>query len=211
MNGIRLFCLTVFWISWNASARAEVSAEEVFAQASRSVVTIVSFAASGEPIGLGSGVVVARGRVVTNCHVLRGADSVGVAHQDVGYEAQVADSMVSRDLCLLAVSNLRAPALTLGRAEDLRVGQRVFALGAPHGLELTFSEGMVSSLRGGEALQLIQTSAPISPGSSGGALLARDGKLIGITTMGSREGQNLNFAVPADWIADFRTLQGTPR
>jgi S1-C subfamily serine protease len=136
---------------------------------------------------------------------------VGVAHQDISYEARVADSMVSRDLCLLDVSDIDAPAIALGRAEDLRVGQRVFALGAPQGLELTFSEGMVSSLRGNETLQLIQTSAPISPGSSGGALLASDGKLIGITTMGSREGQNLNFAVPADWIADFRTLRQPPR
>jgi len=187
-------------------ARAEDPAETVFSQASQSVVTVLAFDRQREPIGLGSGVVIARERVVTNCHVLATADAVSVVYQENGTEATVVDSMVNRDLCLLAVVGLPAPAISLGTSADLRVGQRVFALGAPHGLELTFSEGMISSLRLEGKDYIIQTSAPISPGSSGGALLSREGQLIGITTLQHATGQNLNFAVPVDWVKQFRSL-----
>lgn len=81
------------------------------------------------------------------------------------------------------------------------MGQRVYTLGAPLGLELTFSEGMISSLRKADGGLLIQTTTPISPGSSGGGLFDENGVLIGITTFQTTKGQNLNFAVPAEWIS----------
>ena len=189
------------------SARAELTAEEVFAAASHSVVTVLAFDRQHAAKGLGSGVVIAPERVVTNCHVLAGAAAAGVVFQDLGMQASVVDSMINHDLCLLAVPGLPATPIRRGASIDLRVGQRVYALGAPHGLELTFSEGMISSLRRKGKHPLIQTSAPISQGSSGGALLSRDGRLIGITTLQHKTGQNLNFAVPADWIAQFRSLR----
>ncbi len=189
------------------TVRAEPTAEEVFAAASQSVVTVLAFDHQHQPKGLGSGVVIAGERVVTNCHVLAGAAAAGVVFQEHGIEARVVDSMITRDLCLLAVPGLRATPIQRRASAELRVGQRVYALGAPHGLELTFSEGMISSLRRTGKNPLIQTSAPISQGSSGGALLSRDGRLIGITTLQHKTGQNLNFAVPADWIAQFRSLR----
>ncbi len=196
---LALMCITL-------SARAVPTAEEIFAAASRSVVTVLAFDREHQAKGLGSGVVIAPERVVTNCHVLTGAAAAGVVFQDHGIEARVVDSMITHDLCLLAVPGLRAIPIQRRASAELRVGQRVYALGAPHGLELTFSEGMISSLRRKGKNPLIQTSAPISQGSSGGALLSGDGRLIGITTLQHKTGQNLNFAVPADWIAQFRTL-----
>jgi len=181
-----------------------ISPEEVFETVSQSVVTIVAVNAHGRAIGLGSGVVVRPQLVTTNCHVLRNADAAAVMYQERRYAANVVDSMVDRDLCLLSVDGLRAPVVKTVSTNDIRVGQKVFALGAPHGLELTFSEGIISSLRKTADSPIIQTTAPISPGSSGGALLSKDGTLIGITTMQMIQGQNLNFAIPVDWVWDFR-------
>lgn len=77
---------------------------------------------------------------------------------------------------------LDAPAAVLGRVANLRVGQKVDAIGSPRGLDLTLSDGLVSSLRETPDGPQIQTSAPISPGSSGGGLFTEDGQLVGIVT-----------------------------
>lgn len=82
----------------------------------------------------------------------------------------------------------------------LTTGQRVYAVGSPEGLELTFSEGVISALRDNEGVRIIQTSAAISPGSSGGGLFDDRGRLVGITTFQSKEGQSLNFALPCEWV-----------
>jgi hypothetical protein len=91
----------------------------------------------------------------------------------------------------------------------VRTGQRVYAIGSPQGLELTISEGIVSALRKVEEGTVIQTTAPISPGSSGGGLFDLSGHLIGIMTFQHRYGQNLNFALPADWIGQMRPRQAS--
>lgn len=190
-----------------------LNAEDLYAIASRSIVVIGVVGKRNDEdgfVGQGSGVVVKPGRVVTNCHVLKGAQAAGVFYQGELYDGvSVVDVNLSRDLCLLNAVGLPAPPIRLGTASTLRIGQPVFAIGAPQGLDLGFdlslSAGLVSALRRrqDEYFPMIQTSAPISEGSSGGALLAADGSLIGITTMVHREGQNLNFAVPVDWIRDF--------
>ncbi len=205
-------CLLITIISIPAIAAAQSrdqgpgakSPEEVFETASQSVVTIVAIGKRGQAMGLGSGVVVRPQLITTNCHVLKNADAAAVMYQERRYPAKVVDAMVDRDLCLLSVEGLPAQVVQTGSTIDVRVGQKVFALGAPHGLELTFSEGMVSSLRKTQDSPIIQTTAPISPGSSGGALLSKDGALIGITTMQMIQGQNLNFAMPVDWVWEFR-------
>ncbi len=86
---------------------------------------------------------------------------------------------------------------------DAKVGQRVYAIGAPQGLELTLSEGLISALRGTDKGAIIQTTAPVSPGSSGGGLFNSSGQLVGIVTFQRKSGQNLNFALPAAWISDM--------
>jgi tetratricopeptide (TPR) repeat protein len=81
------------------------------------------------------------------------------------------------------------------------VGEPVYAVGAPQGLELSLSEGIVSQLRG-DPPPLIQTTVAISKGSSGGGLFNAEGELVGITTFYLKEGQSLNFALPVEWIAE---------
>lgn len=174
--------------------------EEIFAKASLSVVVVDIFGAQGKSIGLGSGVVIDAGQVITNCHVAQEGRSLQVRQSGKTFKATLKYADPDRDLCQLSVPTLLAPAVSMSSAKKLRVGQRVYAIGAPKGLELTLSEGLVSSLRQLEGSQYIQTSAAISPGSSGGGLFDDQGRLIGITTFQLAEGQNLNFALPVDWI-----------
>lgn len=186
----------------------EGSPEQVFAQVSPSITRVNASDAAGRG-SRGSGVVISHGTVLTNCHVIAGATLINVT---VGSFNSLATRLVSDealDLCSLTVPTLDAPPAKLGRVASLRVGQRVYAIGAPRNLDLTFSEGIVSSLREGPDGTVIQTTAPISPGSSGGGLFDSSGSLVGITTFQHRYGQNLNFALPVDWIEAMRTRSRT--
>jgi len=184
-----------------------LTAEQVYAKASPSVWRVVTYDLDNLPLGQGSGVVVAPQAVVTNCHVLAKAKRVRVRRDKESHDAKLDLWDVKRDLCQLAVPGLRAPAVSVADSGRIVVGQNVFAIGNPKGLELTVSAGLVSSLRKNTSgqLVLIQTSAAISGGSSGGGLFDDKGELIGLTTLGSVSGdaQNLNFAIPSDWVREL--------
>jgi hypothetical protein len=183
------------------------TASEVFDAVSSSVVVVRTFDATGKNRGFGSGVALASDLIATNCHVIKGAASIEVAHQGKGQLATVRHSDWDRDVCTLAVSGINAPAVVVGHTSSLKVGTRVYAIGAPQGLELTLSEGIISSLHPVEGGQYLQISAPISPGSSGGGLFDEEGRLIGLPTFYLSEGQQLNFAVPVEWIVELPKRQ----
>ena len=187
--------------AWVAFAHAKTP-EQIFQQASKSIVVVQAYDREDNPVNQGGGVVTGKETVVTNCHVVEDSAKLNVVHDTRLYDATVTLADHERDLCQLAVPQLIAPraALWTGR---LRVGQRVYAIGAPEGLELTFTEGLISSLREFEGSQYIQTSAAISQGSSGSGLFDSDGRLIGITAFFLQDGQNLNFALPASWITQL--------
>ena len=181
------------------------TAEDIFNQVSQSVVRINVANSAGAPVASGSGVVIGPGAVITNCHVALRGDALEVKLGGVSYSASVEVANEERDLCLLNVAGLRAPAVSLGSIDSLRVGQRVYAVGAPQGLDLTISDGIVSGLREMQGGKMIQTTAPVSPGSSGGGLFDTSGRMVGVVTFQNKVGQNLNFAVPADWVGEMRT------
>ena len=181
------------------------SAEDIFSQVSQSVVRISVSNAAGLPVAGGSGVVIGPGAVITNCHVALRGELLEVKLDGTTYSASVEVANEERDLCLLGVSGLTAPAVSLGSVESVRVGQRVYAVGAPQGLDLTISDGIVSALRDSQGSKIIQTSAPVSPGSSGGGLFDTSGRMVGVVTFQTKVGQNLNFAVPADWVGEMRS------
>jgi S1-C subfamily serine protease len=145
--------------------------------------------------------------IVTNCHVLAKAKRVAVKREKEIFDAKLAMWDVKRDLCQLRVVGLKAPAVWVADSKQIAVGQNVFAIGNPKGLESTMSAGLVSSLRRNAAgqLVLIQTSAAISGGSSGGGLFDAQGNLVGLTTLGSITGdaQNLNFAIPGERVREL--------
>jgi hypothetical protein len=164
------------------------------------VCTVIAQSAEGQGMQ-GSAVVVGPGRLVTNNHVVAGAAQITVRHGADQYSAYVATADPEHDLALLRADALLAPSVRFGNGEDVRVGQSVYAIGSPRGLEQTLSEGIVSSLRSTADGSVIQTTAAISPGSSGGGLFDDHGRLIGLTTMQALNGQSLNFAIPIAWLS----------
>lgn len=182
--------------------------EQIFQEVSRSIVTIHALDREGSMTNLGSGVVTAPESAVTNCHVLEGGVRFSVISGRTTYKGELRAADAERDLCELKVPALQAPRVPLFTGR-LRVGQRVYAVGAPEGLELTISEGLVSSIREIDGAHYIQTSAPISSGSSGGGLFDVDGRLVGLTAFIIPEGQNLNFALPASWIVELAARSGS--
>ena len=184
-------------------------AESVFENTWRSVVVVFAGDAQGGGVIVGG-----PNQVATNCHVVdespndirvyKGAERRAV--RDAPYAAEIVAGDRERDVCLLSVAGLWGIAAGVRRAGDLAVGEAVYAVGAPQGLDFSISDGIVSQLRilAGESAPLIQTSAAISPGSSGGGLFDSEGRLVGLTTWKIREGENLNFAVPADWALELQ-------
>lgn len=180
------------------------SAENVFAEVSPSVARVNVMDASGRAVVLGSGVVIDKEALITACHVAEAGAKLEVKLGEVVLPANLQLADEALDLCRLNVPGLRAPAVAIGSVTSLHPGQTVYAIGAPAGLELTISQGIVSALRKVDEGTIIQTSTPISPGSSGGGLFDISGHLVGITTFQHRYGQNLNFALPADWVSQMR-------
>lgn len=182
-----------------ATAGAE-TASQVFQQVSPSVVVVLTYNSIGKVTELGSGVKLANGGVATNCHVLKDGVAYRVRYRDKLYTASLDKADWNHDVCLLGVPDLPAPPATLGSTKTLQIGAPVYAIGTPEGLQLTLSEGIVSSLRPADDGSYIQTTAAISPGSSGGGLFDDHGHLLGLTSFFMKEGQQLNFALPVEWI-----------
>jgi S1-C subfamily serine protease/cytochrome c-type biogenesis protein CcmH/NrfG len=158
---------------------------------------------SEQPILQGSGVVIDNGLVISNCHVLMAGGFWTVTIGGHEYtDGKLSEMDPERDLCTLKVSNLSA-APARAASERAIIGQRVFSIGAPKGLDLTIGEGIISALRQDSGGTILQTTAPISPGSSGGGLFDERGELLGITAFRYVEGENLNFALPVSWITDL--------
>jgi Flp pilus assembly protein TadD len=197
---------TILVISLAANARTP---SEIYEQAAKSTVVIRNFDGTGKPQSMGSGVVLPNKDIATNCHVIKNAGQIKIRIDKKEYPALLRYSDWERDVCSLSVSGIAAPPIEVGSTKRLKVGARVYAIGAPKGLELSLSEGIVSSLREARGGRYIQTTAAISPGSSGGGLYDEDGTLIGLTTFYLAEGQNLNFALPVEWIEELpnRTKQ----
>jgi serine protease Do len=175
---------------------------EIFVKVSGSVWGVTTFDQDNRRLGTGSAVAIADKKVVTNCHVLSKAKSVSVQKQNVSYGAKLLHADPDRDLCILSIDNFISQVAEILPLAKVQPGAKAYAIGNPRGFELTISEGLVSSIRRHEdgGVRAVQTTAPISPGSSGGGLFDDTGKLIGITTSAREDGQNLNFAMPAEWI-----------
>lgn len=161
-----------------------------------------------EQRSLGSGFVFsADGYIVTNNHVIEGADSIKVNLQvdkngDRSYDAEVIGTDKETDLALLKIKTDKPlPFLTFGDSDALRVGQWVMAIGNPFGLDHTVTAGIVSAkgrtIGAGPYDNFIQTDASINPGNSGGPLINMDGQVIGINTAIVASGQGIGFAIPS--------------
>jgi len=181
----------------------------------KSTVTAGLFLLEVPSEGAGSGVVVDQlGHVLTNYHVVEGAKEIQVLfHDGSASVGRIVGFDPATDVAVLRVDAPREvlQPVSFGSSADLRVGQRVFAIGNPFGLERTLTTGIISSLnrslpaRAGRTIKsIIQTDAAINPGNSGGPLVDSGGRLIGMTTaIASRTGQSagVGFAIPVGTLA----------
>ena len=206
-----------------ALAADEQNNVDVFRKSSPSVVHITTLEAQRDflstnvqqvPRGTGTGFVWDElGHIVTNFHVIQGASGARVTLSDQSeHAAKLVGAFPDRDLAVLQidVSKMKVPPIALGASKDLLVGQKVYAIGNPFGLDQTLTTGVVSALNreiesvNGRTIRgVVQTDAAINPGNSGGPLLDSAGRLIGVNTqIASPSGASagIGFAIPADEV-----------
>lgn len=214
----------------NVSEDLTVS-EAVAAKVVPSVVNITIYETVIDPftgqtrrqeVGNGSGVIIREdGYILTNNHVIEGADEIMVAAQVERLPATVVGTDPSSDLAVIKIEGSGYPAIEIGDSSKLRVGQYVMAIGSPFGLERTVTAGIVSALNRSSTAQsafdittytnLIQTDAAINPGNSGGALVDAKGRLVGINTLikspsgafGVPQSAGIGFAIPVNFAMDI--------
>ena len=178
--------------------------QQIAKKALAATVLLTMKDANGKTLGLGSGFFVRTDQIATNLHVIDGA-AQGTAKR-VGQEMEYAIEGVTamdekNDLAILQVAAPDIQQLPLGDSDTVEIGDRVYVAGNPKGfLEGTFSDGIISGIRGDSTEKRIQITAPISPGSSGGPVLNRTGEVIGVSMMTIEGGQNLNFAIPSNYL-----------
>lgn len=191
------------------------SPREIAQRGFKSVVLLAMNDADGKPLCIGSGFFISDGVIATNAHVIEGAGSgtaklVGATQTFPILGILALDHHA--DLALVEVS-VAAPSLHLSDVPMPVVGDSVYVIGNPLGLEGTFSQGIVSGIRTTGTGSLIQMTAPISPGSSGGPVLDGVGDVVGVSVGTFKEGQNLNLAVPVSYLAhlfETRSASATP-
>lgn len=198
-------CVIQTFIIFTASAKTTA---EIYSIVAGSIVEIEVVASKG--LAFGSGVVISKESVLTNCHVIDGAYSIIVGLGDEKYKANANLGDKVLDLCILTVRNLKNPPVQIANSLP-KIGEKVIAIGNPAGLERTISEGIISSYRKyKDSIDLIQITNPITFGSSGGGLFNESGSLIGITTMAIPRG-NLNFAMPISYMEFLSTVDNSKK
>ena len=181
-----------------------ITESELFNKTVPAIVVVYSFDKNNELMGQGTGFLLTNtGIIATNFHVIDGSYSLRVAFTN-GEKYDVKEIVAKdehRDIAILNVNGFDLPIIKLGNSNNISIGEKVIAIGNPLGLSNTLSSGIISGIRTDlEDYKLIQTTTPISPGSSGGPLLNMKGEVIGITTMYLKGGQNLNFVVPVNYL-----------
>jgi serine protease Do len=194
--------------SWKVAAAVKpgtasnppLSPTNLFEKVSPSVygVKVVLEAGSKVAASYGSAVAVSPREAITNCHVISHGKLITLSNGTATLPAEVSAADRRSDRCYLTVINgTLEPVVGLRDFDGLAVGETVYTVGSPKGLERTFGQGLLSGLRKMEGVEYVQITAPVSEGSSGGGLFDERGNLIGITTFTVRDSQNLNFAIAA--------------
>jgi len=199
------FCLCfLFFVfpSWGVASDDPDVIAQIFEKKSDAVVLI----AVGSPEGdrLGSGFFISRdGKVVTNYHLIKGAHKIAVKLKNGSafIPMRIVNLDPAKDIAVIQIHISSPVYFAMGDSNAVIVGQRVLTIGNPQGLESTVSDGLISSIRlDNFGMKIFQISVPLSNGSSGGPLIDLKGDVMGITTASMSGGENLNFAVPINYV-----------
>ncbi|MEO7335212.1 MAG: serine protease [Caldimonas sp.] len=204
----RLLVLLAAWLA-ASTCQAEVDRAALIGLGA-SVMKIEVLRGQGG-FSIGSGVVVAEEKVVTNCHVTRDAVRVNVMRGGARWLASAQLRDVAHDLCLLEVPGLKATVISFGQATRLKPGLAVMALGYSGGGELQHSDGDVVALHRYDGSDVIQSSNWFNSGASGGGLFDADLRLVGILTFRLRGGEAHYFAAPAEWVRSLLAVTDRAR
>ena len=182
--------------------------QQVAKSALASTVLVVMEDTNGQFLNAGSGFFVARSLIATNLHVVEGVFKGYVKRVGIDriYRIESIVAMDTRqDLAFIKVSDVSAPVLPIGRSDKVQIGESIYVAGNPLGfLEGTFSDGIISGVREfPDGSERIQITAPISEGSSGGPVLNSKGEVIGVAVSIITAGQNLNFAIPSNYLREL--------
>lgn len=196
MQQIIFSFMFLFVISHNLFS--QIAPDDIYNKCSDAVILVFVYGNEGTLLSYGSGVIVSEnGLVFTNYHVVKNAKHIQLRNGDTFYDSvKVAGFDPFADAALLKLPEGIYPYIEISDKRDFSIGNIVYALGNPQGYTKTLSHGLISAIRTDEYPPLIQISAPMSPGSSGGALLDQEGRLIGITSLTNTRAQNVNFAIP---------------
>ncbi|HDZ62757.1 MAG TPA: tetratricopeptide repeat protein, partial [Nitrospirae bacterium] len=201
---IRTFFIFLLLIIISPSA-SFAEADKIFKENSKAVVVVMTFNEKDEPKSQGSGFVVrADGAVVTNYHVISNAKGIKVKAGDkvLDVEGLIYEDKAN-DLVILKAKGEKLPIVKIGDIDKEIIGEKVYVISSPRGLENTISDGILSGIREiTHDKKVLQITAPISPGSSGSPVFNKNGEVIGIATFLLEEAQNLNFAMPINLIVD---------
>jgi tetratricopeptide (TPR) repeat protein len=194
------FFLAMFLVPGICGAEAD----RIYRENSPAVVVVIALNRAGRPAGQGSGFIVREdGALVTNYHVINMAADIKVK---VGEKIRDVEGLLhvdpENDLAIIKLEGRGYPSVKIGDANKLQVGERIYVIGSPQGLENTISEGILSGIRVVDAQRkILQMTAAISPGSSGGPVFNSRGEVVGVATFLIAETQNLNFALPVNLVA----------
>ncbi|MBU4525720.1 MAG: serine protease [Desulfomicrobium sp.] len=201
--------LIIFFLTSTKFSSASIG-KNIFQKSSKSAVYIKAYDNSDTLISQGSGFYIEKNKIVTNFHVIK--NSTYLLIYDINgkytYCNQVEAFDNNKDIAILK-SNDKANPLKINYKYTPDIGDNIFVISSPRGFKFTISDGILSGIRNINSLNLYQMTAPISPGSSGGAVLDEENNVIGIASSYFKDGQNINFSIPITYIKDL-IIRGKP-
>jgi len=204
-DSFRNICIIFFLSSVISYSIAFAEADTIFKENSKTVVIILTYDEKGELIAQGSGFIVrSDGAIVTNYHCISKAKDIKIKSGDKILDVEgLIYTDKENDLVILKAKGGNLSVVKLGDIEKTNVGEKVYVISSPQGFENTISDGILSGIREiTPERKILQITAPVSPGSSGGPVFNKNGEVIGIATFVVKEAQNLNFAMPVNFIRD---------
>jgi len=226
MSSARMLAAAAFFIGTSATAIAQTTApalsgDQVVERVSPSAVSILVGKGDGQVAGVASGVIVrSDGVILTANHVVKGMREVQVRLKsgEIYDQVELIASDERRDVAALRIPAMGLPVLPIGNSANAASGATIFVVSNAVGLPWTASSGILSATRmaddvpgAGSGYRILQFTAPLSPGSSGGVLVDSEARILGIVVGSLSVGQNVNFAVPFDSIAGLGNASGGMR